>query len=148
MSKYKIAIASDHAGFQLKKELSDYLLKKEISVKDFGTFSQDSCDYPDFAHPLADAIENNDFDFGVAICYTGNGINMTVNKHQRIRSALCWNKELASFARAHNNANILSLPAGFISTPEAILILDTFLKTTFEGGRHQRRIDKIPLNLL
>ncbi|HCQ30330.1 MAG TPA: ribose 5-phosphate isomerase B [Flavobacteriales bacterium] len=141
----KIALASDHAGFEMKNALKSYLEEKGYKVVDFGTYSPESCDYPDFAHPAAEAVENKEVDFGIVMCGSGNGINMTVNKHQKIRGALCWNTELAELARLHNNANILSLPARFIAVEEAKKCVDVFLTTEFEGGRHQRRIDKIPL---
>lgn len=141
----KIAFASDHAGYELKLQLIDYLNSKGYDTKDFGAYSSESSDYPDFAHPLAFAVENNEFDFGISLCGTGNGINMTANKHQGIRSALCWIPELAYFARLHNNANICALPARFISFYTAKQIVDIFLSTSFEGGRHLRRINKIPL---
>ena len=139
----KIGIASDHAGYLLKKEIKDYLTGKNIEVTDFGTDSAESIDYPDVAHPLAIAVENGDCSLGIAICGSGNGINMTVNKHQGIRAALCWSPELASLAREHNNANILSLPARFIPTQTALKIVDIFLSAEFEGGRHTNRIKKI-----
>lgn len=142
---YKLAIASDHAGFELKQRLIEYLKEKGHSIKDFGTYSSESSDYPDFAHPMALAVENKEFDFGISLCGSGNGINMTANKHQGVRSALCWIPELASLARLHNNANVCSLPARFISFYLAKEIVDAFLTTDFEGGRHQRRIDKMPL---
>ncbi len=142
----KIAIASDHAGFELKEELKAFLKEKNIDTVDFGTDSSDSVDYPDYAHPLAEAVENGKVELGITICGSGNGINMTANKHQGIRSALCWNKEISVLARSHNNANICSLPARFISLQEAKDILGAFLSTEFEGGRHQKRIDKIPYN--
>ena len=112
-------------------------------IKDFGCDSQDSCDYPDYAHPLANAVENGEVLFGVAICGSGNGISMTVNKHQGVRAALCWNPELGTLAKQHNNANIISLPARFISLDEAEKIVKAYINADFEGGRHQRRIDKI-----
>lgn len=142
----KIAFASDHAGYDLKEILKKNLVSKNIEVFDFGTYSKESSDYPDFAHKLAVSIENNEYDFGISICGSGNGINMTVNKHQRIRAALCWNEEIAKLARLHNNANICSLPARFIDEITAIKIIETFLSTEFEGGRHLNRINKIPLN--
>ena len=142
---YKLAIASDHAGFELKQSLIEYLKEKEHIIKDFGTYSSESSDYPDFAHPMADAVESGDFDFGISLCGSGNGINMTANKHQGIRSALCWIPELASLARLHNDANVCSMPARFISFDLAKEIVDAFLATDFEGGRHQRRIEKMPL---
>jgi ribose 5-phosphate isomerase B len=114
-------------------------------LHDFGTHSSDSCDYPDFGHRLAEAVERGEFDYGIAICGSGNGINMTVNKHQGIRAALCWTPELAALARQHNNANVLSLPGRFVDNASALEMVKTFLSTDFEGGRHQRRIDKIPV---
>ena len=140
-----IGIASDHAGFELKQKVKEMLESKNASVYDFGTHSTESCDYADYAHPLAKAVENGACDFGIAICGSGNGINMTVNKHQGIRSALCWNEELAALARQHNNANILALPARFIPDDLALKLVDVFFKTDFEGGRHERRIAKIPV---
>ena len=141
----KIAFASDHAGFILEQNIMQYLQQKGIETYDFGCDSQDSCDYPDFAHPLAQAVEKNEFDFGIVICSTGNGITMTANKHQKIRAALCWQPQLATLARQHNNANVLGLPANFVSQNEAIKIVDAFLDAEFEGGRHLRRVNKIPL---
>ena len=137
----KIAIGADHAGFEYKEALIAFLENHEI--KDFGTYSPDSVDYPDFAHPVASAVENKEFDLGILICGSGNGIAITANKHQGIRAAICWNTELASLARKHNNANILCLPARFISIKEAQEITDTFFETDFEGGRHQNRVNKI-----
>jgi ribose 5-phosphate isomerase B len=141
-----LGIASDHAGYELKEILKSWLKIKGYDFKDFGTFSSESSDYADYAHPLANAVEKKDVDFGISICGTGNGINMTVNKHQEIRAAVCWNKEIARLARAHNNANICSLPARFISVDEAKDIIETFISTEFDGGRHQTRIEKIPIN--
>lgn len=141
----KIGIASDHAGFELKKELKEYLGGKGYEVVDFGTDSEASVDYPDFAHPLAAAVEYNSVDFGVAICGTGNGICMTANKHQGVRGALCWQPEIAALAKQHNDANVIALPARFISADMAKRILDAYIDAKFEGGRHQRRIDKIAL---
>ncbi len=141
----KIALACDHAGVEMKNELIKFLEAKGYATKDFGTYTTESADYPDFAHPMADAVESKEFIYGVSICGSGNGINMTVNKHQAIRSALCWNVEISELARLHNDANICSLPARFISVDLAKEIVDTFLKTAFEGGRHQRRIEKIPV---
>ena len=140
----KVAFASDHAGYELKQYLIGIMKERGYEVEDFGTHSTDSCDYPDFAHPAAKAVESGECDFGIAMCGSGNGIQMTLNKHQGIRAALCWLPELASLARPHNNANILVLPARFISRDEAVKILDAYLAAEFEGGRHQRRIDKIP----
>ena len=141
----KIAICSDHAGFELKQIVNQYLIdKKPVAYHDFGTYTAESCDYADFAHPMASAVEQGEFDFGISICGSGNGISMTVNKHQGIRAALCWNEEIARLARLHNNANVLSLPARFVSVEEALEMVDAFFTTDFGGGRHQGRIGKIP----
>lgn len=140
-----IALCSDHAGFDTKQAVIAFLKEQGIEYKDFGTYSTESCDYPDFAHPCAISVESGDCYPGIAICGSGNGINMTINKHQEIRAALCWEPELAQLARAHNNANILVMPGRFISNEKALEIVKTFLSTDFEGGRHQRRIDKIPV---
>jgi len=145
LNELKIAISSDHAGYELKQNLIKRLQDQLAEIKDFGCFSAESCDYPDFAHPMAAAVENENFDLGIAICGSGNGVNMTVNKHQGIRSALCWKKEIAALARQHNNANVIALPARFVSEDEAYEMVITFLTTDFDGGRHQARIDKIPL---
>lgn len=141
----KIAICSDHAGYELKSIIEGYLESQDIEYEDFGTFSADSCDYPDFAHPAAEAIEEGRCYPGIAICGTGNGIGMTLNKHQGIRAALCWNADLARLARQHNDANCLVLPGRFIDPATAINLVDIFLNTKFEGGRHERRIAKIPV---
>jgi len=138
-----IGVANDHVGYEFKLKIVDYLQQKGYTVKDFGSDSADSADYPDYAHPLANAVSNGECEFGFAICCTGNGINMTVNKHVGIRGALCWCSEISRLARAHNNANICSLPAHFITEESAYCIIDEFLNTAFEGGRHQRRIEKI-----
>lgn len=140
----KIAFGGDHAGFDYKKELIDLLNSQGVTTKDFGPYGSDSCDYPDFVHPVATAIEEGEFDFGIIICGSGNGIAMTVNKHQGVRCALAWNTDVAELARSHNDANMLSLPARFISLNEAKEIAQSFIHTDFEGGRHQRRVDKIP----
>ena len=145
MSKESLAIACDHAGYETKEELVEWLKSLGHEVKDFGTFSSESSDYPDFAHPMAEAVENGTFDLGISLYGSGNGINMVANKHQGIRSALCWIPELASLAKQHNNANICAVPARFVSVDEAKAIITAFLQAEFEGGRHQRRIDKIPL---
>lgn len=137
----KIAIGADHAGFEYKETLSSFL--KDYEIEDFGTYAVDSVDYPDFAHPVAIAVESGEYKLGILICGSGNGIAITANKHQGIRAAICWNTELASLARKHNNANILCLPARFISIKEAQEITTTFLNTEFEGGRHQNRVNKI-----
>ena len=146
ISELKIALCCDHAGYDLKNIIIDYLKEKSPEgLKDFGTFSAESCDYADFAHPMAFAVENGEFDYGISICGSGNGISMTVNKHQGIRAALCWNEESAELARLHNNANVLSLPERFISVELAKKMVDIFFSTDFEGGRHQKRIEKIPI---
>ncbi len=140
-----IAIASDHAGYKMKLEIIRFLENEGYAVMDFGTGSDGSVDYPDYGHPLAEAVENGNFDKGISLCGSGNGINMVTNKHQGIRGALCWNTEITMLARKHNDANICSLPARFIDLELAIKIVDTFLNTSFDGGRHLSRIQKIPL---
>ena len=137
----RIAIGADHAGFEYKELLKEYLSAHE--VKDFGTHAPDSVDYPDFAHPVASAVENNDFDFGILVCGSANGVAITANKHQGIRAAICWENELASLARRHNDANILCIPERFVSADLAKQMADTFLNTEFEGGRHATRVGKI-----
>ena len=139
----KIAIGSDHAGFSYKEAIKELFKKQDIEFRDFGPDSEESVDYPDYAHPVAEAVEQKQVDLGVLLCGSGNGINMTANKHQGIRSALCWNTDLAALARQHNDANILALPARFIDLQKAFDIVDTFLNTSFEGGRHERRVNKI-----
>ncbi len=139
----KIAIGADHAGFQLKEKIKNYLVDKGYQVKDFGCYSEERADYPDFAHPVASSVENKENDLGILICGSGNGINMTANKHKGIRSALCWNKEIALLARQHNDANIIALPARYISYSEAKDSIEIFIKTEFEGGRHTDRVKKI-----
>lgn len=143
----KIGICSDHAGFELKKYVRTWLEAKGWPYKDFGTNSAESCDYADFAHPLAIAVESGECYPGIAICGSGNGISMTLNKHQGIRAALCWTPEIASLARRHNDANVLVMPGRFINTEEADKIMTAFFTSSFEGGRHQRRIDKIPVHI-
>lgn len=146
MSKKRIAIASDHAGFKLKNDLLVYLLEEDLyELTDMGPDSAESVDYPDYAHPLATAVENGDADLGILICGSGNGVCITANKHQGIRAALCWEEELGSLARQHNNANVLCLPARFISKQKAFKITDAFLTAEFEGGRHENRVNKISL---
>lgn len=147
MELEKIIIASDHAGFRLKEKILKWLNSNRYEVKDIGCYSEESVDYPDYGHLVANGVESGEYTFGITICGSGNGINMTANKHQGIRSALCWNEEISRLARAHNDANICAMPGRFISEPEAIVIVKTFLSTPFEGGRHKRRIDKIPLKL-
>lgn len=139
-----IGLASDHAGFKAKEYVKSVLKEKGIPYKDFGTYSEESADYADFAHPLALAVESGECYPGIAVCGSGNGINMTMNKHQGIRSALCWEKEITHFARAHNDANVLAMPGRWLSEEEIYEILVEFLNTPFEGGRHERRINKIP----
>jgi ribose 5-phosphate isomerase B len=143
--KISLGIAADHAGYEFKEKIKEELISEGYEVKDYGTYSTESTDYPDYAHPLAKAVENGEHQYGITLCGSGNGINMTANKHQGIRAALCWNKEIAALARLHNNANICSLPARFIDFNLAEEIVNTFLNTNFEGGRHLRRIEKIPV---
>ena len=139
----KIGLACDHAGFELKEKLKEYLISRENQIKDFGCYSLDSVDYPDFAHKLSESIEKNESELGIQFCGTGNGINMSANKHQGIRAALCWNTHIAEQSRLHNNANILTMPARHLSWQEVKEIVETFLATNFEGGRHERRVNKI-----
>ncbi len=139
----KISIGNDHAGPEYKKAIVDFLKQKGHEIINHGTDTFDSVDYPDFGHPVAIDVATGKVDFGVVICGSGNGINMTVNKHQGIRSALCWDKEIASLARQHNDANIISIPARFTSIQQAVEMVDTFLNTNFEGGRHANRVNKI-----
>ena len=141
----KIAIACDHAAFRTKEYLKKVLDDMKVPYFDFGTDSEESCDYPDFAHPLAKAIEDGKYDLGITLCGSGNGINMVVNKYQKIRGALCWNTDIAKLARTHNNANVCAIPARFVRLEDAEKIMKVFLNTEFEGGRHQIRIDKIPV---
>lgn len=145
MSFKRIGIGSDHAGYHLKQLLVNYLTNAGIEVVDYGPETDERVDYPDFAHPLANDLEAGKLEAGVLICGSGNGINMAANKHSGVRSALCWKAELACLARQHNNANVLALPARFIDEQEAINCVNEFLNNDFEGGRHQERIDKIPL---
>lgn len=136
-------MGADHAGYALKKDIKFLLESKGLKVEDFGAFSEESVDYPEFAHLVANAVESKNCDLGIVICGSGNGINMAVNKHQGIRSALCWEEELAALARQHNNANVLALPARFISKEKALACVNAFLDHSFEGGRHERRVNKI-----
>lgn len=138
-----IAIGGDHAGFELKKKVVKTLEDAGHHVKDFGPFNDDSVDYPDYIHPLSTSVHSGEFELGIAICGSGNGVSMVANKHEGIRAALCWTPELAKLARGHNDANVLSLPARFISEDVALEIVEAFLSESFEGGRHQRRVDKI-----
>lgn len=139
----KIAIGNDHAGTDYKNAVVQYLESQGHEVTNFGTNTNDSVDYPDFVHPVAEAVSNASVDLGVLICGSGNGVSMTANKHQKVRAALCWTKEITALARQHNDANILSIPARFTSEPQAVAMVETFLNTPFEGGRHQGRVDKI-----
>lgn len=139
----KIAIGNDHAGTHYKNTIVEYLKKEGHTVHNYGTNTEESVDYPDFVHPVASDVENQKADFGIIICGSGNGANMTANKHQKVRSALCWNKEITALAREHNDANVLSIPARYTSEAQALEMVKTFLKTNFEGGRHQTRVDKI-----
>ncbi len=139
----KIALGGDHAGYEYKKEIIAFLQAKDIETKDFGPFTADSVDYPDFVHPVATGVEKGEFNFGILICGSANGVAMTANKHQGIRAGIAWDAELAKLTRQHNNANILCLPARFISLGIAKECVTTFIETAFEGGRHQNRVDKI-----
>jgi|TARA_B110000090_G_scaffold22364_1_gene22012 ribose 5-phosphate isomerase B len=139
----KIAIGNDHAGPAYKEAIITFLESKRIIVSNYGTDTKDSVDYPDFIHPVANDVATNKVDLGIIICGSGNGAAMTANKYKEVRAALCWNKELTELARLHNNANILSIPARYTSIPQALAMVDVFLNTKFEGGRHQTRVDKI-----
>ncbi len=141
-----IAIGNDHAGTEYKFAIVEFLEAKGINVKNYGTNSNDSVDYPDFVHPVAKDIVTNNADFGILICGSANGVAMTANKYQEVRAGLCWTKEIVSLIRQHNNANILCIPARFTAIPQAIQMVETFLNTEFEGGRHQNRVNKIPIS--
>ena len=141
--KETIAIACDHAGYELKLKVIDHLRERGFEVEDYGTHSSESCDYPDYAHQVGSAIERQLFQRGIVICGSGNGVQMTVNKYPHVRCALCWTPEIARLGRQHNDANVLSMPARFISEDTAMQIVDAYLDTPFEGGRHQRRVEKI-----
>lgn len=141
----QLAIGSDHAGFELKEQLESWLKGQGYQLDDFGTHSSDSCDYPDFSHPIAEAVEKGQYDYGIVLCGSANGTCMTANKHQGIRAGLCWLPEIARLARTHNNANVLCIPARFVEEDTAETILETFLNTEFEGGRHENRVSKIPV---
>ena len=143
----KLSLGCDHGGFALKEQIKSHLEGLGHEVLDCGCFSMESCDYPDYAHPLAEAIEKGELPRGIAMCGSANGITITLNKHQGIRAALCWTAEIAHLARQHNDANVLVMPGRFISTEEADMIMREFFSTPFEGGRHQRRVDKIPVHL-
>ncbi len=141
-----IAIASDHAGFERKQGIIKHFKDNGIAFKDFGTYTDESSDYPDFGHLIGDALDKGEFELAVTFCGSGQGINMTANKHRNVRSALCWKPEIAALAMQHNNANVCAIPARFVSDKEAIAIIEAYFSAEFEGGRHQRRIDKIPLS--
>lgn len=145
--KKSAGIASDHAGYQMKEFLTGYLAAKGYEVADYGCSSEQSCDYADYAHPLAEDVENGALSFGVAICGSGEGMAMTLNKHLGIRAGLAWTPEVAGLIKEHNNANVLVLPARFVSNDEAVAIVDAYLAAQFEGGRHERRIEKITAGL-
>lgn len=145
ITKNVITIACDHAGFALKEKIKLHLIENGFKIMDFGTHNEESCDYPDYAHQVGKYIQNNADCFGIVLCGSANGVNMVVNKYPKVRSALCWKPEIASLARKHNNANVLAVPARFIDEKEAIEVVNVFLSTDFEGGRHQGRIDKIAL---
>lgn len=138
-----VPIGADHAGFDLKEEVINHLEKKGVSLKDYGTNSRDSVDYPDYVHPLCESVSNADYQLGILICGSANGVAMSANKHQGIRAAICWQEEITQLARQHNNANVICLPARFITVEEALTFVDIFFDTEFEGGRHQKRVDKI-----
>ena len=143
MSKRRIAVGCDHAGFDYKEIIKKHLEKEGFEVKDFGTYSKDSVDYPDFVHPLAISIEKKENETGILICGSANGVCITANKHQKVRAAIAWEDEIASLARRHNDANVLCLPSRFITAEQAIQFVNTFLNTSFEGGRHNQRVNKI-----
>lgn len=145
MNVKHIAIGCDHAGFPYKDAIIHFLLKENFLVQDFGTHSTDSVDYPDFVHPVCEAVEQSKADIGILLCGSGNGVAITANKHQNIRAALCWMEEIATLARQHNNANVIALPVRFISEAAAIKMVETFIQTAFEGGRHARRVEKISI---
>jgi ribose 5-phosphate isomerase B len=138
-----IAIGADHAGFDYKEELKHFLEKKGLTIKDFGTHSKDSVDYPDYAHAVADAVEKGDCSFGILLCGSANGVAITANKHQKIRAAICWNVPIAELARAHNNANVICIPARYVSLDLSQSMVEKFIETEFEGGRHANRVMKI-----
>ena len=145
MKALKIAIGCDHAGFSTKEEIKSYLESLGHLVWDFGAHSSESVDYPDYAHPLAKSVEQGDYTFGILVCGSGNGVSIVANKYQGIRSAVCWNDEIARLARQHNNANVCAVPARYVSIQDAKLIVKSFIETDFEGGRHARRVEKIPI---
>ncbi|MFL5789410.1 MAG: ribose 5-phosphate isomerase B [Flavisolibacter sp.] len=138
-----VAVGADHAGYEYKTIIMELLINKGLEVKDFGTYNSDSVDYPDFAHPVASAVENGEAGWGVLICGSANGVAITANKHQKVRAAICWQAEVARLSREHNNANIICIPARFVAIPEAVELVNIFLSTDFEGGRHEKRVNKI-----
>ena len=138
-----IALGADHAGYEYKEAIKNHLEKKDMQVKDFGTHSPGSVDYPDFAHPTASSVENNETSFGILVCGSANGVAITANKHAGIRAAICWKPELATLSRLHNNANIICIPSRFVSLSETLEMIDLFIATEFEGGRHEERVNKI-----
>ena len=142
----KIAIGNDHAGTEYKFAIVEFLKLKGIEVTNYGTDANDSVDYPDFVHPVANDVKDNKVDFGILICGSANGVAMTANKYQEVRAGLCWTKEIVELIRQHNNANILCIPARYTAIPQAIQMVETFLNTEFEGGRHQNRVNKIPIS--
>ncbi|MBD3863094.1 ribose 5-phosphate isomerase B [Olleya marilimosa] len=142
----KISIGNDHAGTDYKFAIVKHLEAKGYTVNNYGTDQTDSVDYPDFVHPVANDVANNTVDFGILICGSANGVAMTANKHQKVRAGICWTKEITALTRQHNNANIICIPARYTAVQQAIAMVDTFLETKFEGGRHQNRVDKIPVN--
>ena len=144
MSKVIIPIGADHAGFELKEALKVYLTEKGFELKDFGCHSESSVDYPDFVHPVAKDIVSKKADYGILLCGSANGVAMTANKYKEVRAGLCWSKEIVELIRQHNNANILCIPARYTSIPQALKMVEIFLETEFEGGRHQNRVNKIP----
>ncbi len=146
MRNTPIALAADHAGYYMKEFVARHLIKNGYKVKDFGTYTAEDVDYPDYAHPLGEAIDKGEYKFGLVFCGTGNGVNITVNKHQGVRSAICWNNEIAELVRRHNDANVCAVPSRFVSSNDMVKIIDCFLNTEFEGERHARRVAKIPLN--
>lgn len=146
MQKPRIAVGCDHAGFAYKELVKKMLTDEGYAVKDFGTFSEDSVDYPDFVHPLADSIERKEYDLGVLLCGSANGVAITANKHQKIRAAIAWQNEIAALARKHNDANVICIPARFVTEEEAKEFVKTFLSSSFEGGRHAGRVNKIAVN--
>lgn len=148
MKQKRIAIGSDHAGYELKSKLKNILTEEGFSIQDFGTNSTESVDYPDYVHPLAEVIEKEEADFGILVCGSANGVAITANKHPKIRAAITWNNEITALARQHNNANVICLPARFVSFEEAKAMVQIFLHTEFEGGRHERRVKKIPMKKL